>query len=103
MKVVVGVALREHLGEDATRALAEYVEHSGEEWRGRVIDTCTERVEGRMHHCADRNEVVDGFARLATQMAEIKVEILRWCFAFWVGQVVVTLGVVALLARLVSP
>jgi formylmethanofuran:tetrahydromethanopterin formyltransferase len=101
-KTVARAVLRERLGEDATKALTEYVEVSGDEWRGRVLEVCGERVEGRMHLYADRNEVVDGFARIATQMAEMKVDILRWTFAFWVGQVVVTVAIVALFARLIS-
>ena len=102
-KTVVGTALQERLGEEASRELVEYVKQSGQEWRGDVLDSCTSRVEGRMNHYADRNEVVDGFGRIGSQMAEMKVDILRWCFAFWVGQVVVTLALVALYARLISP
>jgi hypothetical protein len=88
-KVIVREVLRERLGDDASKALTEYVELSGDEWRGRVLEVCGERVEGRMHLYADRSEVVDGFARIATQMADMKVEILRWSFFFWVGQVTV--------------
>ena len=91
--------LRERLGEDASKALTEYVELSGDEWRGRVLEVCGERVEGRMHLYADRNEVVDGFARLATQMADTKVEILRWTFAFWVGQVAIMAGLLAFMMK----
>lgn len=99
MKVVVGSALRERLGDDASSALVEYVEHSGREWRGEVLESCTERVEGRMNHYADRNEVVDGFARIVTQMADMKVEILRWSFAFWLGQVAVMAALLAFMLR----
>jgi hypothetical protein len=37
----------------------------------------------------ERNEMTDGFSRIVSQMADIKVDILRWSFAFRVGQVVV--------------
>jgi hypothetical protein len=99
---VIGTALQERLGVDASRELEDYVEQSGQHWRGVVLDSCTSRVEGRMNHYADRSEVVDGFGRIVTQMAEMKVDILRWSFAFWVGQVVVTLALVALFARLLK-
>ena len=98
-KVIVGDALRERLGDDASKALNEYVERSGEEWRGRVLEVCGERVEGRMHLYADRNEVVDGFARIAAQMADMKVEILRWSFAFWLGQVAVMAALLAFMTK----
>ena len=96
---VIGAALRDRLGDDASRALADYVERSGEEWRDRVVDVCSARVEGKMHHYADRNEVVDGFARIATQMADMKVEILRWSFAFWLGQVAVMAALLAFMTK----
>lgn len=102
-KIVVAPVLRERLGDDASRALGEYVEESGQAWRGAVLDSCTERVEGRMKQYADRSEVVDGYSRLLAQMADMKVDILRWSFAFWVGQVVVTVALVALFARLIRP
>jgi hypothetical protein len=100
---VIGAALRDRLGDDASRELADYLERCGEEWRQQAVGVCTARVEGKMDHYADRNEVVDGFARIASQMADMKVELVRWSFAFWVGQVVVTLAIVALFARLIQP
>ena len=65
-RTVIGTALQERLGVDASR------------------------------------ELEDGFGRIVTQMAEMKVDILRWSFAFWVGQVAVTLALVALFARLLK-
>jgi hypothetical protein len=102
IRIAVSPTLRDRLGDDASQALVEYVEQAGFEWRGQVLDSCHQRVEGRMHQYADRNEVVDGFSRIAAQMADMKVEILRWSFAFWVGQAVVSLGMVALFAKLMT-
>jgi hypothetical protein len=96
-KVIAGVLLRERLGHDATHGLEEYVERNGEVWRADVIQTCTDRLESRFHH------VDEGFAKIVNQLAEMKVELLRWSFAFWVGQVVVTLAMVTLFARLLQP
>jgi hypothetical protein len=98
-KTVARAVLRERLGDDTTKALTEYVELSGDEWRGRVLEVCGERVEGRMHLYADRSEVVDGFARIATQMAVMKIEILRWSFAFWVGQILVIAALMAVMIK----
>lgn len=54
-----------------------------------MVNQLTERLDLRMSECAKRNEMTDGFSRIAAQMADTKVEILRWSFAFWVGQVAV--------------
>lgn len=88
-KVSVGLALRERLGESGVRDLNEYVSEHGEAWRVEMVNAIAERVDLRMNECAKRNEMSDGFSRVVTQMADMKVELLRWSFAFWVGQVAV--------------
>lgn len=99
-RVVVGVALRDRLGEDGARGLDEYVESAGEVWRSDVISACTERFEVRLQECAKRNEMNEGFARIVNQLADTRVEILRWSFAFWLGQVAVIVGFMAFIARM---
>jgi len=89
--------LRERLGPEATHGLAEYVERNGEVWRADVIQTCTDRIDSRLHR------IDEGFSKIANQLAEMKVELLRWSFTFWVGQFVVTVAIMALFARLFRP
>jgi hypothetical protein len=36
-------------------------------------------------------------------MAALRVELLRWSFAFWIGQVAVTAALMALLIRFLVP
>lgn len=88
-KVLVGMALRDRLGESGARDFVDYVEQQEQNWRADVVNQLTERLDLRMSECARRNEMTDGFSRIAAQMADTKVEILRWSFAFWVGQVAV--------------
>ena len=54
-----------------------------------MVNQITERLDFRMNECAKRNEMTDGFSRVVNQMADMKVEMLRRSFAFWVGQVAV--------------
>ena len=89
--------MRERLGHEATHGLSEYVERNGEVWRADVIQTCTDRLDSRLHH------IDDGFAKIVNQLADMKVELLRWSFGFWVGQVAVTLAIMALFVRLFRP
>ena len=48
-----------------------------------MVNQITERLDFRMNECAKRNEMTDGFSRVVSQMGDMKVEILRWSFAFW--------------------
>ena len=92
--VVVGLLLRDRLGPEVTQGLTEYVERNGEVWRADVIQTCTERLDRRMER------IDDGFARIVNQIADLKADLVKWSFKFWFGQVIVTLGIAALLVNL---
>lgn len=102
MKVIVPVALRERLGEDATHAFCDYLEHSSEKWRHDVTTACTERMDLRMQHLASREDLAEGFARIAQEIGNIRAEWLRWSFVFWIGQVVTTAALMSLLIRLLE-
>ena len=97
---VFGVDLRARLGEDGSRDLADFVEHYGEKWRADVITTCTDRFEGKLHGYAKQDDVREGFTRIVNQIADLRVEILRWSFAFWLGQVAVIVALMAFMVRI---
>ena len=103
MRSTVPVALRERLGEDATHAFYDYIESSSGNWRRDVTTVCTERMDLRLEHLASRQDLVEGFARVREEMANLRVELLRWSFAFWISQVAATAGLMALLIRLLQP
>ena len=88
-RVPVGLALRDRLGENGVRDLETYIEQHEENRRTDVVNRITERLDFRMSECAKRNEMTDGFSRVVSQMADMKVELLRWSFAFWIGQLAV--------------
>lgn len=100
MKQGMSAALRERLGDDAARAMSEFVQQYGQEWRIDVVETCTERIDGRLRDYATRDDVAKGFERIVDKLADIRVELLRWSFAFWVGQVAVVLAAMLAIAKL---
>ena len=61
---------------------------------------CTERIDLRLERFALREDLIKGLSDIRQEMAALRVELLRWTFAFWVGQVAATAGVVALLFRI---
>jgi hypothetical protein len=64
--------LKEKLGESEAKALTEYVESKVEKSIVREKDVLATKVD----------------------LAELKAEIIKWMFIFWVGQIAVTLGIV---------
>ncbi len=64
-----------------------------------MVNTCTERIDGRLHDFATRSDVSEGFERIIDKLADLRVELLRWSFAFWLGQIVV----LAALLRVLIP
>ena len=119
-KIAVGVALRDRLGDDGARALSDFVEQHSDVWRVEVVNTCTEHLDGRFHEYARRSEVIEGLERvtnmlatkteladvkveLADKLADMRVEILRWSFLFWIGQVAALFGAMAMLAQWIRP
>lgn len=86
-RMPVGLALRDRLGENATRDLEDVLEQQRDAWRDDVVNAISERLDYRFKECAKREEMTEAFSRVARQIAETKVDILRWSFAFWIGEV----------------
>jgi hypothetical protein len=113
MKFVrVPVALEERLGDSGATALAEMLDESHRVCVENVMTHCTERFERRLVEETSglrvelaqfggtlRGEMHAGFAALRDQMAADRVELLKWAFIFWVGQLVSVVGIVTLLLR----
>lgn len=62
-----------------------------------MVNTCTERFDARLAGYATQSEITEGVARIVNQIADLRVEILRWSFAFWLGQTLVIVAIVAAL------
>ena len=98
-RVPVGLALRDRLGENGVRDLETYIEQHEENRRTDVVNQITERLDFRMNQCAKRDEMLDGFSRIVDRMADMKVELLRWSFAFWIGEVAVIMAMLSYMLR----
>jgi hypothetical protein len=108
--IAVPKELREKLGEAAAVQLVEMLNRSEEENRENTIDLVEHRFrrhlaeevggcEQRLHKeivdlgASLRQEMAEMGSDLRGEMGEIQVSIIRWMFAFWVGQVAVLTGV----------
>ena len=97
--------LRTKLGDDATFGLIELLSAEEKEWSDRMLTSATERFERRLtqeisllrqdfHQSLD-----DGLAGIRTELANVRVEMLRWSFVFWIGQVAAVAALLAFMLR----
>jgi F0F1-type ATP synthase membrane subunit b/b' len=92
-------ALRERLGEQATRELVGLINQAAKSLRENVGETAAERIERRLAETktelekqivnakADlEKQIVNVKADLEKQVANVKTDLIKWMFVFWVGQ-----------------
>ena len=90
-------ALYQKFGHEATGELVEYLNTIDTTYRSeleRLNDLNWSRVESRIGQVEARLERTE--ARLDHRLAELKAELLKWMFLFWLG----TIGTVIALQRL---
>jgi hypothetical protein len=74
-KVPAALAMR--LGHDGARELTEMLDAEQQTWTQQVLTVVTERFERRL---------LDECAKLRVEMARDRVELMKWMFLFWIGQ-----------------
>jgi hypothetical protein len=75
------------------RAIAESLEMAFREQE----DDLTKRLMTNEDGAKIRAEIKTSIAELRTEMANFKVEIIKWMFLFWIGQIAATAAIVKLL------
>lgn len=112
----VPVALQDRLGPEATAGLIELLSDAQEEWTTGMIERVGDRFERRLMEettrlriemtqgfAALRQEMTEGFASIRQEMANLRFDLLKWTFVFWVGQLFALAGFLAVLLRFVRP
>ena len=108
----VPAALRERLGPDATSGLLHVLELERRTWSDEVLNIGAERFERRLAESTSglrvqiaetearlRQELGGMEVRITREIASSRVELLRWSFVFWIGQVVAVSAVMAAMLR----
>ena len=83
-------SLRERLGEDGTFGLLEMMHVYGRQWSDQVLSLAVERFERRL---------AEEMGKVRAEIANTRVELLKWSFLFWVGQVAAMAGLLAFMLR----
>lgn len=102
----VPAALRARLGDDATFGLVEILETERKDWSEQVLSVAADRFERRLTEEISglrlevREALHDGLSLVRQELATTRVEMLKWSFLFWVGQVAAMAGLLALMFKL---
>jgi len=94
-------ALRKQLGDDATFGLIELLDTERKEWSDQVLSVATDRFERRLTEEASalRVELHQGLASVRDEIASMRVDMLKWSFVFWVGQVAAMAALMSFMLR----
>ena len=98
-------AVRARLGDDGTFGLVELLDVEKKDWSEYVLTTATDRFERRLAQELGllrqelRTSMHDGLGTIRTELASARVEMLRWSFVFWIGQVAAVAALLAFMLR----
>jgi len=103
--VSLPASVRDQIGDDAAAAFEACLEAARDERRADVLNAAADRFERGFERglnielAAMRVEMGNGFSAMRREMGDLHVEWLKWSFLFWLGQVAVLTGVMALLLK----
>lgn len=97
----IPASVRTPLGDEGTFGLVELLDSEQKIWSEKVLMTATDRFELRLtqESALVRKELHEGLGVIRADLASVRVEILRWSFAFWLGQVAAIGALIALMLR----
>jgi hypothetical protein len=104
----VSLRLREKLGQEASEDLALAIENAKDD----MLAVCQDKFEARLQIVSaalredmsklDANlrvAMAEGFSGLRTKMSEMRVEMIRMSFLFWLGQFVALVAALGYMLR----
>jgi hypothetical protein len=104
----LSLRLREHLGMETSEDLTQAFEDAKKD----MLAAAQDRFEARLSIVASqlreemhrgnselRIAMTDGFSKIRQEMADLRVDVLRWSFLFWIGQLAATVSVLAYMLR----
>jgi hypothetical protein len=101
----VPAAFRNRLGDDATFGLIELLDTERKDWSEQVLNVAADRFERRLTEGTSslrvelREVLHDGLLSVRQELATTRVEMLKWSFLFWAGQVAAMAGLLAFMLR----
>lgn len=71
--------LRSKLGEQAAKELVDLINDTTKNTKQNISDSVTERIERRL--------------------SEVKADLIKWMFVFWIGQIAVIIGIITVMIK----
>lgn len=104
----LGLRLHDALGPEACQELG----NAFEEVQNDMLTMAAERFDRRLMtvECNLRQDmtrmetglhitIADGLAKIRTDLSELRTDVLRWSFLFWIGQFTATVALIGLMLR----
>jgi len=101
----VPATLRNQLGDEGTFGLIELLDSEHKQWSDHVLSVAAERFERRLAEEISalrdslRGALHDGLGAVRQELSTNRVELLKWSFLFWVGQVAAMAALLAAMFR----
>lgn len=89
--------LQEKLGPEGAQDLAAAMEASVAGVKDQVMELVVERLERRLAEV--KAELRQDIARVDARVSEVKADLIKWAFIFWVTQMTAFAGLAALVLR----
>ena len=90
----IPAALRSRLEDDATFGLVELLDSERRDWSAHVISVASDRFERRL-----AEELSSLRQQITQELVTTRVDMLKWSFVFWIGQVAAIAGLLAFMRR----
>ena len=105
----VAVALRDRLGRDGMLGLRDLLDVEENRWSEHVLNAAADRFERRLTEEISAlrvelgRELHEGLAGVRQELSTSRVELLKWSFLFWLGQVGAVAGLLPFMLRRAGP
>jgi hypothetical protein len=90
----IPAALRSRLEDDATFGLIELLETERKDWSEQVLSTAADRFGLRL-----AEELSTLRHQITQELATTRVDMLKWSFVFWIGQVAAMAALLTFMLR----
>lgn len=89
--------LRQVLGDEASKELIDLVATTTRSTKENILETAADRFEKRLAEF--KGDVRGDISEVKAQVSEVKADLIKWMFVFWIGQIAVITGIIMAVIR----
>ena len=95
--ILVPENLRKVLGDEASKELIDLMGTTNKSVKESVLETAADRFEKRLAEFM--GDVKGEISEVRAQVSEVKADLIKWMFIFWIGQVAVIIGIITVMIK----